>query len=125
MNNTNPPRRSPSPSRTGPDRCFKCGRAGTTCPECGEVVCERCNVNDVLVDAAYAGHQPADHLIKGPSRDLLDTIVDYQRIKSRLISMKRRLPDLIAIPDDVAELWQMTEGGGVYRFVDGELKKQK
>lgn len=76
----NPPRRKPWPSDGAPyvvmvgkrevvkyrpfgdDPCFACGQPGSTCQDCGQVICDRCNTNS----NAPAGHRPAAHLEPAP-----------------------------------------------------------
>lgn len=54
-----PPRRTPKPpSATDPEACVKCGQPGSTCGDCGVVLCYTCNVNPHVEQ----GHQPKAHL---------------------------------------------------------------
>jgi hypothetical protein len=54
-----PPRRTPKPpSLTDPEACVKCRQPGSTCGDCGVVLCYTCNVNPHVEQ----GHQPKAHL---------------------------------------------------------------
>src|SRR4051794_14400613 len=54
-----PPRRTPKPpSATDPEACVKCGQPGSTCGDCGVVLCYGCNVNPHVAQ----GHPPKAHL---------------------------------------------------------------
>jgi hypothetical protein len=57
------PRRPPQPSPVGDDPCFQCGKPGSTCGDCGEVICDVCNVGSGYL---LAGHEPAAHLDPPP-----------------------------------------------------------
>lgn len=57
-----PSRRAPAPSETGDDPCFACGQPGSTCPDCGAVLCATCMKHPYLV----VGHEPAEHVADDP-----------------------------------------------------------
>jgi hypothetical protein len=74
-----PSRRAPLPSAFGrgeidpetkkelpvdqsPVPCFNCGKPGSTCQDCGEVLCAECNQNPY----AKEGHEPSEHLEAPP-----------------------------------------------------------
>lgn len=56
------PRRPPKPSPVGDDPCVLCGNPGSTCGDCGVVLCALCNVNPHVP----AGHQPSAHRTPPP-----------------------------------------------------------
>lgn len=48
------------------DRCVKCGKPGTTCGDCGVVLCHDCNTNPYPA----AEHQPKAHLVPMSKEEL-------------------------------------------------------
>jgi hypothetical protein len=61
-----PMRTEPRPSPDGDDPCFQCGKPGSSCSDCGVVVCSACNVTPYLL----AGHQPVEHVQMDPESRL-------------------------------------------------------
>jgi hypothetical protein len=65
-----PMRQAPNPSTEfgKDDPCFNCGKPGSTCQDCGAVICEECNKNVYVYGPEYKEHEPSAHIEDVPQR---------------------------------------------------------